>query len=332
MRAEAGQILAGDIGGTKTLLAVFDPGAGMSIVREATLPSEEIESLESAVEAFLLGAPRLTVGAACLGVAGPVVDGHCVAMDLPWEVYERRLAAAVGAPARLINDLEAAAHGVLTLPPEKFLVLQSGTPNPGHNMALIAAGTGLGQALMVPDGQGYRVVPSEGGHADFAPADELQVDLLRFLRAEFGHVSWERVLSGPGLANIYRFFQARAGHAAPDWLRARLQREDAGAVVGEVGLSGGDPDCVEALDLFVSIYGAQAGNLALETLALGGLVVGGGIAPKIQVKLSDGCFTAAFRDKGRLDSLLASIPVKVALDPRSPLWGAARLAAEMLPS
>ena len=322
-------ILAGDVGGTKTVLAVLDPAKGMSIVREATLPSREIESLESAVEAFLLGAPRLTVGAACLGVAGPVVDGHCVGMNLPWEIHERCLATVVGAPARLINDLEAAAHGVLTLPPEKFLVLQSGTPNPGRNMVLIAAGTGLGQALMLPDGQGYRVVPSEGGHADFAPRDETQVDLYRFLRAEFGHVSWERVLSGPGLANIYRFLQTRAAHAAPDWLHARLQHEDAGAVVGEVGLSGRDPVCAEALDLFVSIYGAQAGNLALETLALGGLVVGGGIAPKIQAKLSDGRFTAAFRDKGRLDSLLSTVPVRVALEPRAPLWGAARLAALM---
>ena len=232
-------------------------------------------------------------------------------------------------PVKLINDLEAAAHGVLTLPAEKFLVLQSGTPSPGRNMALIAAGTGLGQALMVPDGQGYRVVPSEGGHADFAPADELQVDLLRFLRAEFGHVSWERVLSGPGLANIYRFLQTRAGHAGPDWLRARLEREDHGAVVGEEGAAGRDPVCAEALDLFVSIYGAQAGNLALGSLALGGLVVGGGIALKIQAKLTDGRFTAAFRDKGRLDSLLASIPVKVALDLRAPLWGAARVAAAM---
>jgi len=322
-------ILAGDVGGTKTVLAVFDPGAGMSIVREATLPSREIENLESAVEAFLLGAPRLKVGAACLGVAGPVVDGHCVATNLPWEIHERRLAAAANAPARLVNDLEAAAHGVLTLPPEKFLVLQAGTPNPGGNMALIAAGTGLGEALMVPDGQGYRVVPSEGGHADFAPRDETQVDLYRFLEAEFGHVSWERVLSGPGLANIYRFLQTRAGHAAPDWLRERFQREDHGVVVGEVGLSGRDPVCAEALDHFVSIYGAQAGNLALETLALGGLVVGGGIAPKIQAKLSDGRFMTAFRAKGRLDSLLSAVPVRVALDPRAPLWGAARLAALM---
>jgi len=322
-------ILAGDVGGTKTVLAVLDPAKAMSIVREATLPSREIESLESAVEAFLLGAPRLKVSAACVGVAGPVVDGRCVATNLPWEVHERRLAAAAGVPARLVNDLEAAAHGVLALPAERFLVLQAGTPNPGGNMALIAAGTGLGQACMIPDGQGYRVVPSEGGHADFAARDELQVDLLRFLGAEFGHVSWERVLSGPGLANIYRFLQTRAGHAAPDWLRERLQREDHGVVVGEVGLSGRDPVCAEALDLFVSIYGAQAGNLALETLALGGLVVGGGIAPKIQAKLSDGLFMAAFRAKGRLDSLLSTVPVRVALDPRAPLWGAARLAALM---
>ena len=320
-------ILAGDVGGTKTLLAVFDPGAGMSVAREATLPSREIESLESAVEAFLLGAPRFKVEVGCVGVAGPVMDGRCVATNLPWQVDERRLAAAAGAPVKLINDLEAAAHGVLTLPAEKFLVLQAGTPKPGGNMGLIAAGTGLGQALIVTDGQAYRVVASEGGHADFAPADEAQVDLLRFLWAEFGHVSWERILSGPGLANIYRFLQTRAGHAAPDWLRARLQREDPGAVVGEVGLAGRDPVCAEALDLFVSIYGAQAGNLALETLALGGLVVGGGIAPKIQTKLADGRFMAAFRAKGRLESLLASMPVRVALDARAGLLGAARVAS-----
>jgi len=326
-------VLAGDVGGTKTVLAALEPGTGqspsMTIVREATLPSREIDSLESAMEAFLLGAPRLTVSAVCVGVAGPVIDGHCVATNLPWEVHERRLAAAAHAPTRLINDLEAAAHGVLTLTADKFLALQEGRPKAGANMALIAAGTGLGEAFMIAEGEEYRVVPSEGGHADFAPHDETQIDLLRFLRAEFGHVSWERVLSGPGLHSVYRFLQMRAGHAAPDWLRARLQLEDPGAVVGEVGLAGRDPVCVEALDLFVSIYGAQAGNLALEGLALGGVVIGGGIAPKIRTKLADGRFMGAFRAKGRLDSLLSSIPVRVALDPRAPLWGAARLAFSM---
>ena len=231
----------------------------MSIVREPTLPSREIESIESAIEAFLLGAPRLKVGAACLGVAGLVVDGRCVATNRPWQVHERRLAAAVGAPVRFINDLAAAAHGVLALPLEKFLVLQSGTPNRGRNMVLIAAGTGLGQALMVPDGQECRVVPSEGSLTDFAPRDETQVNLYRFLRAEFSHVRWERVLSGSGLANIERFLQARAGHAAPDWLRERLQREDHGVIVGEVGLSGRHSVRAEAFDLSVPIYGAGAG-------------------------------------------------------------------------
>jgi glucokinase len=319
-------ILAGDVGGTKTLLAVFDTAA-MTIVRETTLPSRELESLESAVEAFLLGAPRIRVEGGCVGVAGPVMDGRCVATNLPWVVDERHIAAAAGAPVKLINDLEGAAHGVLTLPADKFLVLQAGTPKPGGNVALIAAGTGLGQALVVRDGPGYRVVSSEGGHASFAPADELQVDLLRSLRAEFGHVSWERLLSGPGLANIYHFLQARAGHAAPDWLRARLQREDPGAVIGEVALAGRDPVCVEALDLFVSIYGAQAGNFALETLALGGLVVGGGIAPKIKTKLADGRFMTAFRAKGRMEPMLASMPVKVTLEARAGLLGAAHVAA-----
>jgi glucokinase len=326
-------ILAGDVGGTKTVLAVLEPGAGpspvMTVVREAVLPSREIDSLENAVEAFLLGAPRLSVAAACLGVAGPVIDGRTVTTNLPWEVHERRLTAAAHAPTRLINDLEAAGHGVLTLAPEQFLTLQAGVPKPGANMALIAAGTGLGQALLIAEGQDYRVIASEGGHADFAPHDEVDVDLLRFLRAEFGHVSWERVVSGPGLHNIYRFLQMRAGHAAPEWLRERLQREDPSAVVGEVGLQGRDPVCVEALDRFVTLYGAQAGNLALASLALAGVVLAGGIAPKIRSKLGDGRFMRAFLGKGRLDALLSQIPVRVVLDERAPLWGAGRVAARM---
>jgi len=315
------------------VLAVLEPGAGpspvMTLVREAVVPSREIDSLESAVEAFLLGAPRLSVTAACVGVAGPVIDGRCVTTNLPWEVHERRLAAAAHAPTRLINDLEAAGYGVLTLAPEQFLTLQAGVPKPGANMALIAAGTGLGQALLIAEGQDYRVVASEGGHADFAPHDEVDVDLLRFLRAEFGHVSWERVLSGPGLHSIYRFLQMRAGHAAPEWLRERLQREDPSAVVGEVGLQGRDPVCVDALDRFVTLYGAQAGNLALASLALAGVVLAGGIAPKIRSKLVEGRFMQAFLGKGRLDTLLSQIPVRVVLDERAPLWGAARVATRM---
>src|SRR5262245_63020067 len=301
----------------------------MTLVREAVVPSREIDSLESAVEAFLLGAPRLSVTTACVGVAGPVIDGRCVTTNLPWEVHERRLPPAAHAPTRPINDPEAAGYGLLPLAPEQFLTLQAGAPKPGANMALIAAGTGLGQALLIAEGQDYRVIASEGGHADFAPHDEVDVDLLRFLRAEFGHVSWERVVSGPGLHNIYRFLQMRAGHAAPEWLRERLQRADPSAVVGEVGLEGRDPVCVDALDRFGTLYGATAGNLGLAYLALAGVVLAGGIAPKIRSKLEEGRFMQAFLGKGRLDALLSQIPVRVVLDERAPLWGAARVAARL---
>jgi glucokinase len=219
---EAAVILAGDVGGTKTVLAVLEPGAAPGVVREATLPSREIDSLESAVEAFLLGAPRLAVSAACVGVAGPVIDGRCVATNLPWEIHERRIAAARTRPLRLVNDLEAACPRLCSPSPRtSSSPSRKASAKPGANMALIAAGTGLGQAAHGRAGGGYRVVPSEGGHADFAPKDETQIDLLRFLRAEFGHVSWERVLSGPGLHSVYTFLQMRAGHAAPEWLRAR---------------------------------------------------------------------------------------------------------------
>src|SRR5262249_59634767 len=165
----------------------------------------------TAVDAFPRGPPRLPVTAACIGAAGPVTEGRSTPPNPPWEAHERRLAAAAHAPTRLVHDLEATGYGVLTLPPEQFLTLQAGAPEAGGNMALIAAGTGLGQALLIAEGQDFRVVASEGGHADFGPHDEVEMDLLRFLRAEFGHVSWERVVSGPGLYNIYRFLQMRAG-------------------------------------------------------------------------------------------------------------------------
>jgi len=172
-------------------------------------------------------------------------------------------------------------------------------------------------------------VPSEGGHADFGPRTEIEMDLLRFVRKEFGHVSYERVLSGPGLQNIYHFLRETSGLTEPAWLRARLAAGDPSAVISEVALAAGDPLCIQALDLFVSIYGAEAGNLALKALAVGGVFVAGGIAPKITAKLGDGAFVHAFRDKGRLGDLLAGIPVRVVLEPRTALLGAARVAFEL---
>lgn len=324
-------LLAGDVGGTKTAVALFKEGAtGLSPVREATFPSTEFESLGGVVRRFLREGPSVRIAAACFGVAGPVVDGRCVTTNLPWQVDEGGLAKAIPAPrVRLLNDLEAAAYGVLTLPPRELEPLQVGKARKG-NMVLIAAGTGLGEAILVWDRARHRVIPSEGGHADFAPRNDLEMDLLRFLQKEFGHVSYERVLSGPGLHNIYRFLRD-TGHAPePPWLGDRLRSGDPSAVVSEVGLAGGHPLCVTALELFVSIYGAEAGNLALKALAVGGVYVGGGIAPKIRAKLVDGNFLAAFCDKGRYSALMGSIPVHLVLNPRAPLLGAAHVARSLV--
>jgi glucokinase len=295
-------------------------------VRAATLPSREFPTFRVAIARFLThGAPG-PIEAACFGVAGPVVDGRCITTNLPWQLDEAELAAAIPAGrVRLLNDLEATGYGVLALPPSSLATLQAGGSRRG-NMVLIAAGTGLGEALLIWDGARHAVIASEGGHADFAPRTDVEVELLRFVRKEFGRVSYERVLSGLGLFNIYRFLREQGGLSEPAWLRERIEREDPSAVISEVGLAGGHPLCVQALDLFASVYGAEAGNLALKALAVGGVFVGGGIAPKIRVKLEDGTFAAAFRDKGRFAELMASIPVRLALEPRAALLGAARVA------
>ena len=320
-------ILAGDVGGTKTALALFELRDGALVLeREATLPSREFPAFEDAVARFLDGGTRPAVEAACLGVAGPVVNGRSVTTNLPWQLDEATLAASLPARrVRLLNDLEATGYGVLTLPPTALEPLQRGAARRG-NMVLIAAGTGLGEALLIWDGQRHLVVASEGGHVDFAPRTDLETELLRFLRKELGRVSYERVLSGPGLYNVYRFLRDTGGLPEPSWLHDRIATGDPSAVVSEVGLAGGHPLCVQALDLFVSVYGAEAGNLALKALAVGGVFVGGGIAPKIRAKLADGTFVTAFCDKGRFAELMASIPVSLVLEPRAALLGAAHVA------
>jgi glucokinase len=321
-------ILAGDVGGTKTAVALLAPGpAGADIVREATLPSQAFATFDAAVRAFLGGGPPVAIEVACFGVAGPVVDGRCVTTNLPWELDARALALTIPAGrVVLLNDLEAAAHGVVGLGPEAFAILQPGVPREG-NMAVIAAGTGLGEAFLVRDGARYVAVASEGGHCDFAPRTDIEIDLLCALRKEHGRVSWERVVSGPGSLAIYRHLRARRGTPEPAWLAARLEAEDPAAVVSEVALAGTDPVCVDALDVFVAAYGAEAGNLALKAMAIGGVFLAGGIAPKILPRLAAGNFLAAFCDKGRLADLMATIPVRVVLEPRTALLGAARVAA-----
>jgi glucokinase len=324
-------VLAGDIGGTKTLLALFEVhGLEVTLLRSDTRPSRDFPSLEAVIGGFLNGGARPPIAAACFGVPGVVVNGHATATNLPWTVDEKTLQGAIPTPrVKLLNDLEAAAWGVLQLPPAELVSLQAGTRRIGHKV-LIAAGTGLGEVLILAEGTRHHVVASEGGHVDFAPRTARESALLDYLRGEFGHVSYERVLSGPGLFSIYRFLRGTRGLVEPQWLRDRLAAGDRSAAISEIGLAGGHPLCVEALDLFASIYGAEAGNLALKAMALGGVYVGGGIAPKIRAKLVDGSFIAAFRDKGRFAPLMASIPVHLALDPRAPLLGAALIAARAL--
>jgi len=324
-------ILAGDVGGTKTALALFDVRRrALALVREGVLPSHGFAALEDAIGQFLSDGPRVAVDAACVGVAGPVIDGRCTATNLPWVIDEASLAVSVSTErVRLVNDLEATGYGILGLSRSALVPLQTGAPRKG-NMVLIAAGTGLGEVLLIWDGRRHRVVGSEGGHADFAPRTDLEMELFRFLRREFGRVSYERVVSGPGLHNVYRFLLASDGSSEPEWLRARMESGDPSAVVAEAALDRDDPRAVQALDLFVSIYGAEAGNLALKALAVGGVFVGGGIAPKIRAKLEDGTFVSAFGDKGRLAPLMATIPVHLALEPRAALLGAAAIARSLL--
>jgi len=321
-------ILAGDVGGTKTTLALFDRrGGDWALVREDTVHSRDFPSLEAAIAHFLGGGPRAPIAAACVGIAGPVVDGRVTTTNLPWVVDERLLASEIpAARARLINDLEATAHGIAALGEHELVVLQPGVPRGAGAVAVIAAGTGLGEAIVVGEGPARTVVATEGGHADFASRGELEDHLLRYLRKEFGRASYERVLTGPGLVNVYRFLRY-TGVAGESAQTAALMRDsDPAAVVTELGLKGADRLCEMTLNVFVSVYGAEAGNLALKTLAVGGVVVGGGIAPRIIPALTAGGFISAFRDKGRLRPLMETIPVRIALNPKTALLGAALVA------
>ena len=326
-------ILAGDIGGTKTVLALFEPdGETLRPVRDATFPSREHSTFEEILTTFLDGSTGEKPEAACFGVAGAVMDGRVQTTNLPWTLEEEALAKSIGTrEATLLNDLEAAAYGTLYLSLEEKHVLNPGTSRRKRgNIAVIAAGTGLGEAILFYDGQKYQPIASEGGHADFAPRSDVELDLYRYLRHKFGgHVSYERVLSGPGFFNVYSFFRD-SGHAPePDWLAERLRTGDASAVVSQVGLAGQDENCVATLDLFATIYGAEAGNLALKALAVGGVFIAGGIAPKILPALTrNDAFLKGFFAKGRFAGLMKNLHVSIALNPRAPLIGAAHYAVE----
>ncbi len=330
-------VLACDAGGTKTNLALFEGmGCALELVRLETYRSQDHRSLEEIVTRFL-GDPTPRLEAAGFGVPGPVVAGRVHTTNLPWVVDGGRLAQLVGLPSvALLNDLEGHAWAVERLAPADVVILQDGPPAPG-NVAVIAAGTGLGLSALVRGPTATLSLASEGGHADFAPGDELETELLRRLRARFGHVSVERVLSGPGLLEIYEFLRDRDGQMEPDWLTAAIANGDPSAAVAEAGIAGRCSVCEQAVLRFLRIYGAEAGNWALRVLAFGGVYLGGGIAGKLlcgsgaqEGWLARGraAFLAGFLEKGRSRRMLEGVAVRVIVNDKAALLGVAQYAME----
>jgi glucokinase len=325
-------ILAGDIGGTKTVIAHYEQSGGsLRQLRAATFKSWEHQSLEEILAAYLKDSPKLSLRAGCFGVAGTVLDGKCHTTNLPWQLDEQVLAQSIGAErVKLLNDLEAAGYGMLHLSSDEMCVLNHGS-HPGRkgHSVVIAAGTGLGEAILCWDGQRYHPMASEGGHVDFAPRSDQEIELLRYLRAKIGRrVSIERVLSGPGFYDIYCFLRD-SGHASEARaLAEKIRGVDPDPIITQLGLAGEDPLCVATLELFSTLYGVEAGNLALKCLPTH-VFVGGGIAPKILPVLRGGSFMRGFTDKGRFAEFMKSIEVSVALNPSAPLIGAAFYAEKM---
>ena len=318
------RVLAGDIGGTKTRLGVFEvDGWVLQSTAEATYSSKQYDSLEAVIERFL-GDHKVSFRRVCLGIAGPILAGKCKTTNLPWMVDAKRLAVQLRLPeVSLINDLEAIAYGIEALHGDDLFVLSEDHPDAQGNRAVIAAGTGLGEAATCWNGMNHFPFATEGGHTDFSPNNELEIGLLRFLGQKFEHVSWERVLCGPGLVNIYQYLLSHYRTSTPGWLKQELKTGDAPAVISQAAMTGRCELCSQALDLFVHLYGVEAGNLALKVMAKGGIYLGGGIAPKILSRLKAPMFMAAFRAKGRMKSLLKTIPVKVILNDRVALYGPA---------
>ncbi|HXN25249.1 MAG TPA: glucokinase [Candidatus Dormibacteraeota bacterium] len=319
-------ILAGDIGGTKTNLALFSlEGTRLVTIFFKTFQSQQFPSLETMLQQVPFEPSKITH--ACLGVPGAVIEGVSKAINLPWPIDVRLLSGPLGiARIRLINDLEATAYGISELGAQHLRVLASGRPREHSTAALIAAGTGLGESLLYWDGRQRVAIPTEGGLADFSPRNPLECQLLEYLRQRYQHVSWERVLSGPGLFNIYSFLKESGLGLELDAVGEQIRERDPATVISEFGLQRRCPLCTRALDLFVSLYGAESGNLALHALAFGGIYLGGGIAPKITQRLEEGGFMEAFLAKDRMAAILSSIPVYVIMEEKTALFGAARYA------
>jgi len=322
------KVLAGDVGGTKTSLAIFEvEGSKIDTLALEKYPSQQFGSLDEIVRRF-----SNTNGNKCefasFGIAGPVRDGKSETTNLPWLVDAQSLASAMGfRKVWLMNDLEANAWGISALEEKDFFVLNEGKPNRSGNASIISAGTGLGQAGLYWDGKRYQPFASEGGHADFAPHSDLEISLLQYLKHRYTHVSWERVVSGMGLVNIYEFLREHRNYETPSWLGDEMQSGDSAAAISQAAQTNRCPVCSESLELFIHLYGAEAGNHALKIMATGGVFIGGGIAPKILDKLKGPAFMRAFQSKGRMESLMRDMPIKVILNDLTALYGPAVFAA-----
>lgn len=317
------RVVAGDIGGTKTRLAIVEVnGTQLRIVHEISYPSRDFATFDALLADFLKDAQ--VPAQAAFGIAGPVQGRVVRVTNLPWyieaDVLQQRYGFKV---CTLFNDLEAIAYGLPALGTEDLLTLQQGEPDACGNAAIIAAGTGLGEAGLYWDGRQYHPYATEGGHTSFSPQNDLEMDLLRYLQRLFGHVSWERVVSGMGLLDLHNFLRGYRKSVVPQWLDEEMQSGGAAAAISRAALVGSDDVCIETMDRFVQLYGAEAGNLALKTMSRGGVYVGGGIAPKILPILQRGTFIEAFLGKGRMRHVLESMPVRVILNEQTALYGPA---------
>lgn len=318
------KVLAGDVGGTKTRLAVFDVnGTRLETVTERSYPSGSYDGLETIVRDFLEGA-RAECRQACFGIAGIVQRRRAQVTNLPWIVEAQAMAKSFGFErVALINDLEANGWGIGALHANDFYTLNAGDPDAAGNACIISAGTGLGEAGLYWDGKRHWPFACEGGHATFSPSNDLEIALLKYLRARFGHTSWERILSGAGLVNLHAFLREYRGVPAPPWLRKEMAAGDPAAAISRAARDNRDPLCAEAIDLSIHLLGVEAGNLALKIMATGGVYLGGGIAPKNLERFKGPLFMQGFSAKGRMRPLLEAVPVKIILNDRTALYGPA---------
>lgn len=332
-------LLAGDVGGTKSVLCLYqfdvlsaEQHTALQVVKRITYASKDYQHFRLLVADFLKQVSPHQPDHACFGIAGPIHEQRCEATNLPWVIDARALADEFSiCDVFLLNDLEAAAYGMLKVPDEDLIELNPNAIKQQGHMAVLAAGTGLGEAIMAWDGNKHFVLSSEGGHCDFAPNSAQEDDLLKFLRERFkGHVSYERILAGDGFGNLYDYLKASGFAPADPVLEAEMQNADRNAVISRYGLEGNDSLCKETLRLFVEIYGNEAGNMALKCLPRGGVFIGGGIGPKIKSAMQNGSFLKGFLNKGRMTHAIEKIPVRLCLNTDTPLIGAAHQALERL--